>query len=256
MKRQQTLQQEDDATESINTATENSEEELVENVALRDNACAAAAQPQPSLITSEAELKHVIENLNPVPLPSKAEAKEEEVEAAEVRSEPKLRPVVPVSKHSAERRNTLASLPTLREVSRKDAIILDKFDFIGEFEKRCGRRKFAQGQKMDLPVIGKPHKADTIQSYRRKGLFDDVDYRRPPNLPCCNSQEDEGLRRAHNIYTCQEEENLADAMNKEEDLQNNNNSFDSYLTEKIIRAVLAEKPVSPISPNRRMSMIS
>ncbi|VDM65830.1 unnamed protein product, partial [Strongylus vulgaris] len=260
MKRQKTIEQLEDPQipEFVVTAAENSEEEVIvaeqlEKVPRISSNCSTSAQPQPTVLTCEAELKQVLENLNPVSLKEKIEAKIEESEVEEV-TEPKMRPAV-TSKHCPERRNTVATVPTLREVAGKDVIVLDKFDFIGEFERRCGRKKAAPGLRMNLPVIGKPQK-DNIQSYRRKGLFDDVDYRRPPNLHKFHSlDKDDRIAAAHSIYTCEEEKELeGEATN--EDIQNNNNSFESYLTGKIIRAVLAEKPVSPISPTRRMSMIS
>ncbi|KHJ93269.1 hypothetical protein OESDEN_06824 [Oesophagostomum dentatum] len=221
---------------------------------LHSSSCAAMVQP----VVEETELEEVIKHLNPVPSPEKVKSVAEEVEKPQNQENVvHLRQNVVNTKYCPERRNTLAAMPTLREVAGKDIIVLDKFDFIGEFERRCGRRKAAPGARMNLPVIGKPHKADAVQSYRRKGLFDDVDYRQPPSLHQVHpfeKQNSEGSSRPHSLYTCEEEDAIKEV--DEEDTQNNNSlSNTSYITEKIIRAVFAEKPVSPNTHLRRMSAI-
>lgn len=216
--------------------------------------CSAAAQPV--VLASETELELVIKNLNPVPVPEKVESVKEEESQKQENSPKLLRQNNVSSKHCPERRNTVASVPSLREFAGKDVILLDKFDFIGEFERRCGRKKTTPAVGARLPVIGKSNKDDTVQSYRRKALFDDVGYRQPPSLhkmQSLDSPDYNAATKTHTIFTYEEEDIARDA----EDVQNNNLlTPNSYMTEKIIRAVLAEKPVSPIPPYRRLSMIS
>ncbi|KAL6725416.1 hypothetical protein Aduo_007470 [Ancylostoma duodenale] len=216
--------------------------------------CSAAAQPV--VLASETELELVIKNLNPVPVPEKVESTKEE-EFQNVENSPKLLRQSNVSaKHCPERRNTVASVPTLREFAGKDPVLLDKFDFVGEFERRCGRKKTAPAVGTKLPLIGRSNKDDMVHSYRRKALFDDVGYRQPPSLHKIQSLDNPDYNptiKAQTIFTYEEEDIDRDV----EDVQNNNLlTPNAYMTEKIIRAVLAEKPVSPISPHRRLSMIS
>ncbi|KAK6745383.1 hypothetical protein RB195_011860 [Necator americanus] len=217
------------------------------------NRCAGAKSV---VVTSEKELEQVIKKLNPVVLSEKVETVKEK-EPRTIGNSSKQRQSVSSSKHCPERRNTLATVPTLREFAGKNAIVLDKYDFKGEFERRCGRKKFIPPTALNLPIIGRPNKDDTIQSYRRKGLFDDVGFRQPPNLHKMQSFTECGSStNAHAMVTYEEEEDLSREA-EEDDIQNNNSlTPNSYMTEKIIKAVLAEKPVSPISPHRRMSMIS
>ncbi|RCN46510.1 hypothetical protein ANCCAN_07504 [Ancylostoma caninum] len=203
--------------------------------------CSAAAQPV--VLASETELELVIKNLNPVHLPENVESVKEE-ESQNVENLPKvLRQNNMSAKHCPERRNTVASVPSLREFAGKDPVLLDKFDFVGEFEKRCGRKKSAPPVGTKLPLIGRSNKDDMVHSYRRKALFDDVGYRQPPNLHKIHSVDNPDYNpatKAHTIFTYEEEDIARDV----EDVQNNNLlTPNRYMTEKIIRAVLAEKPI-------------
>ncbi|EYC01915.1 hypothetical protein Y032_0103g3536 [Ancylostoma ceylanicum] len=265
MKRQQTLEElekADIAAASLNSTQTSQEEDKSSDSTRRSrmssshsSVCSAAAQPV--VLASETELELVIKNLNPVPAPEKVESVKEE-ESQEVENSPKLLRQNNGSspKYCPERRNTVASVPPLKEFAGKDPVLLDKFDFVGEFERRCGRKKTVPAVGTKLPLIGRSNKDDMVHSYRRKALFDDVGYRQPPNLHKIHSLDNPDYSpatRPHTIFTYEEEDIARDA----EDVQNNNLlTPNAYMTEKIIRAVLAEKPVSPISSHRRLSMIS
>lgn len=134
---------------------------------------------------------------------------------------------------------------------------LDEFDFRAEFDRRFREKKTPSTEAIDLPVIGKPNKDDVVHSYRRRGLFDNVEYRRPPLVHGVSSLDnpDTGIASKTRTVFSYDEVDLDRRMEGEEELNNNILSPNSYMTEKIVRAVLAEKPVSPLTPNRRMSVV-
>ncbi|PIO65251.1 nematode cuticle collagen domain protein, partial [Teladorsagia circumcincta] len=192
---------------------------------------------QPALIATEAELESVIKSLNTV-LASCDQPSETPIKEGENSSTGEKSDNVDV----ATRPVRSASYPEARDDTKEHFKTLDDFDFREEFDRRFRQRKTQPTARVDLPVIGRPNKEDVVQSYRRRGLFDNVDYRQPPSVHHIASLDvPDNAAKTHTAFSFDEMDLVAEPDGNTE-TNNNVLTPNTYLTNKIIRAVLAEKP--------------
>ncbi|VDO85911.1 unnamed protein product [Haemonchus placei] len=133
---------------------------------------------------------------------------------------------------------------------------LDAFDYKEEFDRRFRQRKAPRTNAVDLPVIGRPNKGDVVHSYRRRGLFDNINYRQPsPRHRIASIDSSDNGAMTHVAFSF-DEMDLIQVAEESREPNNNTLSPNTCLANKIVRAVLAERPVSPIQPrHRRRSLI-
>ncbi|VDM54888.1 unnamed protein product [Angiostrongylus costaricensis] len=164
------------------------------------------------------------------------------------------------STHSFERRATVSCFLPQVEIADKHQKTLRSFDFREEFKRRFRSKKIWELTVMKLPVIGRPRQSDVVQSYRRKGLFDNVEYRKPIlmheiSLHNVDSTEVTVVSEVETEKLRVKEVSLVEENTVEPN--NNRLTTDPYIIEKITSDGLLEKPVGSISPclNRRSSVI-
>uniref|UniRef100_A0A0K0DMY4 Uncharacterized protein n=1 Tax=Angiostrongylus cantonensis TaxID=6313 RepID=A0A0K0DMY4_ANGCA len=165
------------------------------------------------------------------------------------------------STHSIERRAAISCCLPLVEIAEKHQKTLASFDFREEFERRFHSEMIWALTVMKLPVIGRPRKIDVVQSYRRKGLFDNVEYRKPILMHeiSLHNVDNTDVTVVSEVETEKLRVKEVSLVEESTDEPNNNTlTTDSYVIEKITNAGLLEKSVSSTSPclNRRSSMIT
>ncbi|WKY02424.1 hypothetical protein Q1695_016018 [Nippostrongylus brasiliensis] len=121
----------------------------------------------------------------------------------------------------------------------------EDFDFREEFDRRFREKKGlnCRTDRPKLPVIGRHNKDDVVQSYRRRGLFDSVNYPPQSSIPVLPVDQAEGGGPAVKTHTVSafDEIDLVKKVAAKEEEELNNNTLIQPLEEK-----LAENPVSPV----------
>ncbi|XGW15088.1 hypothetical protein V3C99_000963 [Haemonchus contortus] len=235
LKRQQTLDQErlegaDSNTLEVSIVEENgtAPETSTPRQRLQSNG-------QSALIASEVELESAIKNLN------SSATSDEQPNVAE--------------NSSVVNGNDKADTATRDDIEELIET-LDVFDYKEEFDRRFRQRKAPRTNAVDLPVIGRPNKGDVVHSYRRRGLFDNINYRQPPPRHRIASIDSSDNGAMTQIAFSFDEMDLVQVAEESREPNNNTLSPNTCLANKIVRAVLAERPVSPIQPrHRRRSLI-
>nr|CDJ97993.1 unnamed protein product [Haemonchus contortus] len=240
LKRQQTLDQErlegtDSNTLEVSIVEENgaaSEMDVAQTSTPRQR---LQSNGQAALVASEVELESAIKNLN------SSATSDEQPNAAENSSV--------VNGNAKGDTGTRDDIEELIET-------LDAFDYKEEFDRRFRQRKAPRTNAVDLPVIGRPNKGDVVHSYRRRGLFDNINYRQPPPRHRIASIDSSDNGAMTQIAFSFDEMDLVQVAEESREPNNNTLSPNTCLANKIVRAVLAERPVSPIQPrHRRRSLI-
>ncbi|KAK6018557.1 hypothetical protein OSTOST_15852, partial [Ostertagia ostertagi] len=238
LKRQQTIDQERLGDDELKTSEASASQESATTSAVEVPPKSTPRQRllscgQPALIATEAELESVIKSLNTV-LASCEQSSENPVPVEKTSSIDEASDTVDIATRPARS----ATFPEARDDSKEHYETLDDFDFREEFDRRFRQAKNATFSRM----IGRPNKEDVVQSYRRRGLFDNVDFRQPPSVHHIASVD--GPVNAAKTHTAFSFDELDLVAEPEDSNETNNNvlSPNTYLTNKIIRAVLAEKP--------------
>nr|CDJ92314.1 unnamed protein product [Haemonchus contortus] len=240
LKRQQTIDQErlkgtDSNTLEVSIVEENGAASEVDVAQTSTPRQRLQSNGQSALIASEVELGSAIKNFN---------------SSATSDGQPSV-----VENPSVVNGNDEANTATRDDIEELIET-LDAFDYKEEFDRRFRQRKAPRTNAVDLPVIGRPNKGDVVHSYRRRGLFDNINYRQPPPRHRIASIDSSDNGAMTQIAFSFDEMDLIQVAEESREPNNNTLSPNTCLANKIVRAVLAERPVSPIQPrHRRRSLI-
>uniref|UniRef100_A0A1I7X197 BUB1 N-terminal domain-containing protein n=1 Tax=Heterorhabditis bacteriophora TaxID=37862 RepID=A0A1I7X197_HETBA len=130
-------------------------------------------------------------------------------------------------------------------------VLLESYDYKSEFEKRFAKKKISI-VPVTIPVIPKPHKDDTVYSYRRKGLFNDLDSRKSSRVTLQDEEEKNKSFEESQIIISADISTSCDKTNFESENHLLGNvelasGIDSKkIADNIVRAVREEKAVSQV----------